>query len=185
MTDDTQPALRLATRSLSHRKPTRFRWQADAAARTALAQALDLQAVESLSLEGEILPEGRNDFRLEARLHANAVQSCVVTLAAVPAKVETVVLRRYLADLPQPTGEEVEIPEDDSQEPLPETIDLEAIAAEALALALPDYPRAPGAELGEAVYAEEGVAPLRDADLNPFAALAGLLKPEGGKGSEG
>lgn len=185
MTDVTPPPSRFATRSLSHRKPTRFRWQADAEARAALAQALDLQAVDRLSLEGEILPEGRDDFRLEARLKAEAVQSCVVTLAPVPAKVDVPVLRRYLADLPEPTGEEVEIPEDDSQEPLPETIDLEGVAAEALALALPDYPRAEGAELGEAVYAEDGVAPLRDADLNPFAALAGLLKREGDKGSEG
>lgn len=184
MTDDTLPT-RLSTRSLSHRKPTRFRWQADAGARAAMARALDLQSVESLTLEGEILPDGRNDFRLLAQLKATAVQSCVVTLAPVPAAVDAPVLRRYLSDLPEPTGDEVEIPEDDSQEPLPETIDLEAIAAEALALALPDYPRAPGAELGEAVYSEEGVAPLRDADLNPFAALAGLLKPEGEKGSEG
>jgi hypothetical protein len=47
-----------------------------------------------------------------------------------------------------------------------------AVLAEALALALPDYPRAPGAELGQAVFAEPGIEPLRDEALRPFAGLA-------------
>ena len=45
----------------------------------------------------------------------------------------------------------------------------------ALALALPLYPRAAGVELGEAVFTEPGLAPLREGDLKPFAALAGLV----------
>ena len=54
----------------------------------------------------------------------------------------------------------------------------------ALALALPLYPRAPGAELGQAVFAEPGTAPLKDEDLRPFAGLAGLkAKLEGGGGA--
>ena len=81
-------------------------------------------------------------------------------------------------DVTAPEGAEIEMPEDDTQEPLPEVIDLGAVMAEALALALPDYPRAPGAELGEAVFAAPGVAALRDADLRPFAALA-KLRPQG------
>ena len=32
-----------------------------------------------------------------------------------------------------------------------------------LVLALPDYPRAEGVELGERVFSEEGVKPMRDA----------------------
>ncbi len=47
-----------------------------------------------------------------------------------------------------PTDDEAEMPEDDTAEPLPEVIDPGAVMFEALALALPDYPRAPKAETG-------------------------------------
>ena len=46
--------------------------------------------------------------------------------------------------------------------------------AEALALALPDYPRAPDATLENAQVTEPGIAPMSDEDARPFAALAGL-----------
>ena len=61
-----------------------------------------------------------------------------------------------------------------------------AVALEALALALPPYPRAPGASLGEAVFAEQGVALLRDDDLRPFSGLASLAERlnSGQKGQE-
>lgn len=172
---DETPAPVWRTGALSHRKPTRFGWSAGPQARQALARALDLQGIARLRLEGEIRPEGRADFLLSARLEAEVTQSCVVTLAPVPARIDEPVLRRYLADFAWPEGEEVEIPEDDSTEPLPERIDLAEIALEQLALALPPYPRAPGAELGEAVFAAPGDAPLRDRDLKPFAGLASLV----------
>ncbi len=168
-------ALCLRTAALSHRKATRFRWQPDAAERAALAEVLGLTSIARLAFHGEIRPEGRDDFRLEGEIDADLVQPCVITLAPVPAQIREPVLRRYQADFQAPSGEEVEMPEDDSLEPLPATLDLKAVAAEALALALPPYPRAEGAALGEAVYAEPGVAPLRDRDLSPFAGLAGLV----------
>lgn len=174
MTEETSP-LRLRTAALSHRKTTRFRWQPDAAARATLAKALGLQAIAALDFQGEIHPEGREDFRLEGQLAADVVQSCVITLAPVPARLRESVLRRYLAEFTLPDGDEVEMPADDSPEPLPATLDLTDVAAEALALALPPYPRAKGVSLGEAVFGPEGVAPLRDRDLNPFAGLAGLV----------
>jgi uncharacterized metal-binding protein YceD (DUF177 family) len=161
--------------ALSHRKPTRFAWEAGPEARAALARSLDLPRISRLSLAGEIRPEGRADFRLEARLLAQVTQSCVVTLAPVPATIDETVTRQFLADFAAPEGDEVELPEDDSTEPLPERIDIAEIAREALALALPLYPRAPGAELGEAVFAAPGVDPLRDEDLRPFAALSRLV----------
>ncbi|MFE3838160.1 DUF177 domain-containing protein [Pseudogemmobacter sonorensis] len=177
-------APRFATRSLSHRKPTRFHWQPGPEARAALARSLDLQGIGRLSFKGEILPEGRSDFRLEARLQAQATQSCIVTLAPVPARIDAPVLRRFLADYADPDGEEIEIPADDV-EPLPAEIEIEAIAREALALALPDYPRAEGAELGEAVFAAPDTQALTDAELKPFAGLARLIGAAGGDGAAG
>ncbi len=165
---------RFRTGGLSPRKPTRFDYVADTATLQALAKDLGLRSLRSLRLKGEIEPRGRDELELNARLIADADQACVVTLAPVAAKIDEDIRRRYVADLTAPEGDEVEMPEDDTIEPMPEMVDLAEIAAEALALALPLYPRAPGAELGQAVHAAAGIAPLSDADLKPFAGLAAL-----------
>lgn len=172
------PSFLFRTGALSHRKPTRFRMIPDAAKRAEIAKDLDLQAIGSLIMEGEILPHGREDFRLEAKLKGDVVQSCVVTLAPVPAQIDDRISRHYQADFALPDADEVEISDNDGSEPLPEVLDLWEVLGEALALALPLYPRAPGAELGEAVFAAPGTAPLRDADLRPFAALAALARKD-------
>jgi uncharacterized metal-binding protein YceD (DUF177 family) len=175
MTDATQPRpTRFRTGGLSPRKPTRFSHEAGAEERKALAKDLGLLALRKLRLTGEITPMGRDEMVLTARLEAEADQPCVITLAPVRAVIDEAVRRRFVADLPQPDGDEIEIPEDDSLEPMPDVIDLPEVAAEALALALPLYPRAPGAELGSAQVAPDGVIPLTDADLRPFAGLAAL-----------
>ncbi|MBJ2153356.1 DUF177 domain-containing protein [Paracoccus sp. IB05] len=172
--DSAAPILRAAT--LSHRKPTRFRWRPDAAGRAELARSLDLPRIDRFTFVGEILPEGRADFRLVARMEADVTQSCVVTLAPVPARIDEEVRRSFLSDWTPPEAEEFEIPEGDSEEPLPEMLDIADVAREALALALPPWPRAEGAELGETVIAPPGETPLTQEALKPFAGLAGLLK---------
>jgi len=187
MTDPAPPRPnRFRTGGLSPRKPTRFDFAPEAVARAALAQDLGLLGLKALRLTGEITPAGRDELVLTARLLADADQACVVTLAPVPSRIDETIRRRYVAGLTTPEGEETEIPEDDAIEPMPEVIDLAEIAAEALALALPLYPRAPGAELGAVVHSPDGVAPLTDAELKPFAglaALAGRAKPSGEPGA--
>lgn len=181
----TRPT-RFRTGGLSPRKPTLFDHEAGAEERKALAADLGLLALRKLRLTGEITPAGRDAMVLTARLQAEADQPCVVTLAPVRAVIDEPVRRRFVADLPEPEGDEVEMPEDDTLEPMPEVIDLADVAAEALALALPLYPRAPGAELGTVVLAPDGVAPLTDADLKPFAGLAALARQASPKdGGEG
>ena len=64
--------------------------------------------------------------------------------------------------------------EDDEIEPLGDRIDLGLVAIEALALALPAYPRKPGASFGPAALADAGMAPVDESELKPFAALAAL-----------
>ena len=164
----------IPTRTLSSRRPLRFDMKPDKAARQALAEALGLLELAEFRFRGEIRPFDRKDFELEATLVATAVQPCAITLAPVKTVISEQVLRRYIADWHDPEGDEVEMPEDDTQEPLPEVIDLNVVAAEALELALPLYPRAEGAELGEAVFSDPGTTPLRDSDLKPFASLAAL-----------
>lgn len=164
----------LRSATLATRKPTRFDLRPDRSTRDWMATQLGLIALPAFRFVGEIRPAGREDFTLEAKLTAEAVQPCSVTLAPVTAHLTEDVRRHYIAKWQEPEGDEVEMPEDDSEEPLPETIDLALVALEALELSLPLYPRAEGVALGEAVFAAPGTAPLRDEDLRPFAGLAAL-----------
>ena len=167
---------------LAARKATRFDLRPDAETRAAIADALGLLSLEKLRIVGEIRPQGGRDWLLEAALGATVTQACVVTLAPVTTRIEETVTRRYLSDMPEPEGEEVEMPEDDSAEPLSDIIDPGAVMIEALTLSLPHYPRAEGAELGESRFAEPGAEPLSDEAMKPFAGLADLLKKDEDRG---
>ncbi len=160
----------------------------DAEARARLATELDLIALRKLRFAGRLVPAGARDWRLEGHLGATVVQPCVVTAEPVTTRIDEPVLRRYLADMDEPEGDGVEMPEDDTAEPLPATLDLDAIMAEALALALPLYPRVAGAALDHAVFAPPGTEPLTDEAAKPLAGLAALrdrLKGGGGDGENG
>lgn len=171
--------LRIA--DLPHNRPTAFDLRPEADMLAALQAELDLAGLRKVRLSGTLSPEGRTDWRLRARLGATVVQPCSVTLEPVTTRIDAEVLRHYVADLPEPEGDEVEMPEDDSQEPLQSHVDLRQVLAEALALNLPLYPRAPGAELGEAVFTEPGKAPMTDEAARPFAGLSVL---RGGRDGE-
>ncbi|SPH18320.1 hypothetical protein DEA8626_01856 [Defluviimonas aquaemixtae] len=160
---------------LAQRRPSRFNISPDEAARRRIADALGLVALDGLSFKGELMPDGRKDWILEAWLTARVTQPCVITLAPVSTEISEDVRRRYLMDMPEPEGDEVEMPEDDSAEALTDVIDAGAVLIEALTLALPPYPRAEGAELGAAQFAEPGTAPLQDEALRPFSGLADLM----------
>lgn len=152
----------------------------DTKMRAMLAEALGITTLRKLRFRGTLEPLDRHDWRLSADLGATVVQPCVATLEPVTTRIDTGVERRFLTDMPAPseldaTPEDgVEMPEDESAEPLGETIDLARVLHEALALALPDYPRADGADSAFVQAAPPGTAPLTDDDLKPFASLAGL-----------
>ncbi|MDP3342627.1 YceD family protein [Frigidibacter sp.] len=166
---------------LASRKPTRFTLALDEAALAALAADLGLLEVRKLTFKGELVPKGRHDWELTARLGASVVQACIVTLAPVQTRIDEDVKRRYLAEMPQIEADEVEMPEDDTVEALPQVIDAGAVMAEALALALPLYPRAPGADLGAVQGTPPGAEPIVEEKLRPFAGLADLLKQREGE----
>ncbi|OLS44996.1 hypothetical protein BV509_12035 [Rhodovulum sulfidophilum] len=184
MPKGTVPPLRLDRRA--GRDPVAFTLIPEPAERAELAGRLGLSALKKLRFAGQIRPEGARDWRLEAELGATVVQPCVVTLAPVTTRIDSPVLRLYRADMPsRPEGDEIEMPENDSEEPLPDTLDLARVLEEALALALPLYPRAEGAELGEATFAAPGTAPMQDAEVKPFAALARLRDRAEGETGDG
>lgn len=145
----------------------------DADACAALAGELGITSVRKLRLSGRLAPLGRTDWTLTATLGATVVQPCVVTLAPVTTRIEEEVRRRYVATLPDLAPGEVEMPDDEVEE-MPATLDLTAVLAEALALALPQWPRAEGAALPPAAD---------DPALRPFAGLDRLLgRDESGEG---
>lgn len=172
MTATTRAQLRLS--DLATRRPTDFDITPDAPARAALAQALDIIGVKKARLHGTLRPSGKRDWLLEAQLGATVVQACVVTLDPVTTRIDEPVRRSFVTDPEEITGNELEMPEDDSVEPLPEVLDLNHVLFEALTLALPAFPRADGAELGALVYTAPGAAPMTDQDAKPFAGLGAL-----------
>lgn len=175
---------------LASRKPTRFSLSPAPEALAAIAEWAGIEALESLSLSGTLTPQGRADWLLQAEFSARVVQACVLTLAPVTTDLREPVTRRYLAEMPEPEGDEVEIPDDVSAEPLPDVIDLGAVALEVLELALPLYPRAPEvdrrAELQSFEAVPPGAAPIAPEATRPFAGLADLLQArKAGEGEDG
>ena len=140
----------------------------------ALARLLGAQAVRKLRFAGRLVALEPRGWRLEAELGATVIQTCVVSLEPVTSRVDTPVRRTYLPDAaPRPIDIDV-LDDDEEVEPLPERLDLGLVATEALALALPAYPRKVGATLAAATFAAEGVRPLDDEGVKPFSALAAL-----------
>ena len=162
--------------ALPARKPSRFDLRPGPDTSAAIAADLGLIGLDGLRFRGELRPAGRQDWVLDADLEATVTQACIVTLVPVTSRIAEPVVRRYIAGLAEPEAEEVEMP-DETVEPLPPVIDAGAVMVEALALALPPYPRAAEADFAGAVAAPEGAEPLMEEETTrPFAGLADLLK---------
>ncbi|MCR9158466.1 MAG: DUF177 domain-containing protein [Rhodobacteraceae bacterium] len=162
---------------LSSRRETRFDMQPDSDSRAAIAEQLGLIALKKLRFSGKITPSGARGWTMTGALGATIVQPCVVTLDPVTTRIDEDVERRFLpaeSFEEVEAGSEMEMPEDTSAEPLGQIISAYDVMVESLLLALPQYPRADSAELGDAVFAEDGVTPLKDEDTKPFAGLAAL-----------
>ncbi len=137
----------------------------------ALARLLGARSVRKLRFSGQLTPLGEG-WQLDGQLAATVIQTCVVSLDPVTTRIDQPVRRAFVPETAASQAEVVLTPdEDDDIEPLGDRIDLGLVAIEALALALPPYPRKPGAALG---LEAGGVAPIDESELKPFAALAAL-----------
>lgn len=169
---------------LPNRKTTRFTIAPTADERAQIADELGILGIKKLNFQGQIFPVGNRDWKLEAKLGASVVQTCVVTLDPVGTRIDSKTSRRFTADPGIPEGNEVEMPEDDSIESLGEFIDAYEVMIEALSIELPDYPRKGEAQLETSNFTEPGKTAMTDQDARPFAVLAGL-KDKLGKTGEG
>lgn len=153
------------------------------AERADVARLLGLLALPKLRIEGRLRPTSGDGWQFRGSLGASVVQACVVSLAPVKARIDQGINRVWLPDaVASALDAEIELSEADidGADPLPRVLDLGLLAIEELALALPDYPRAPDAVspgTGDAMpLAEarpEGAAPIGEAE-KPFAGLAAL-----------
>ena len=172
MSDLPTHSIRLA--GLPTRKRSHFTIEPDSDARKALARALDVLQIKKLKFEGALIPTGRRDWRIEAKLGATVSQACVVTLDPVTTRIDEDVSRRYLAEVAEIEAAEIEMPEDDNIDLLPDSLDVAQVMIEALSLALPAYPRVEGADLEQVNFSKPGTAAMTDDDAKPFAGLSSL-----------
>ena len=162
---------RLRVSHLSPSRPNSFDLAPDAAARRAIADELDLLDLPAFRFEGAIRASGSDAWALTGQLRATVVQACVITLAPVETTLTEDVSLIFSPYVATPDEEEIEMG-DETVEPLGQWIQLGDIALEALSLALPTHPRAPGAELPEDAQEDTGAEEPR----RPFAGLADLMK---------
>ena len=168
---------RLRVAHLSPSRPNEFDIVPDEKARARIAAELDLLDLPEMQFAGAIRAAGADDWALSGKLTARVVQPCAITLEPVPSAISEDVELIFSPHFAMPTEEEVEMG-DDSVEPLGQWIELGDIALEALSLALPTRPLAPGASLADA--ADDTGADEDDGETRkPFAGLADLLKRDG------
>jgi hypothetical protein len=137
--------------------------QADTKEHTALAQRLDLQSMANLQVDVSLQRTAMDLVRLNVDFSANVVQSCVVTLEPVAAKVADGF--SLLCEGGQNRGKRENTDRDvfvdpfgeDPIEPLDHgRIDVGELVAQHLSLSLDPYPRVPGIQT-EAVLEDAGI----------------------------
>ena len=164
-------------------------FEADQAARVAMAEVAGLREVISASASLDVTPRSGGRFHVTGYVRARIGQTCVVTLDPIENELDEpidLILAPpeqipNLSDLVDDAAEAgAQIP--DPPEPIIKgMIDLGRIATDALFLAVDPYPRRPGATFR---------APAETADPNdhPFAALKALRpdrEPSGSKKQPG
>lgn len=150
------------------------RLEPDAAARARIARSLDLADLGAFTVDMSLTPTA-SGWRLAGRLHAEAVQTCGLTLEPLPVTIDddfSIALTETPA--PDPEGE-IDLSLDDESPDLVEDgrVDLGQYAVEQLALRLDPFPRKPGAEF---------VQPREPGEISPFAVLRQLKTGNEGEG---
>ncbi len=162
------------------RKPYKFDVRPSNLLCRSVAKDLGLLTLGKLRLYGTLSNVAKDSWHLRAHIGATIEQTCVLTLAPVQARIDSLVERNYL---PVQTYEElfigldgeVEMNQDDTLEPLETELDLMQVMIEALVIELPTYPKATGASFENRIISAPGIVPLNAEDAKPFANLSVLM----------
>jgi len=153
---------------------------ADEGERAALAERFDLHAIDRFEATVRLRRRERGRIIvMDGTVSADVVQTCVVTLEPVPARVEESFETRFaIGPAPPPPAELVLfLDEEEAPEPLEDdALDIGELSAQYLSLALDPYPRAPGVRFE---YDEDETSPGAPPS-GPFAALARLKRDRNG-----
>lgn len=141
----------------------------------AMAALFDVVSIRKMRFHGSIIAFEEKCWLLEGMLGATVSQNCVVTLERVRTRID-IDIRRVFVPMAEPTADEITLDasDDDELEPLGKEIDLGLVAMEALALAIPEYPRIEGAELPDSNFSPPDAADMTDEAPKAFAGLAAL-----------
>ena len=144
-----------------------------------MAATLSVNGLRKLRLTGTFSATEALEWMLQGALGATIQQECVVTLAPVVTRIDKKILRRFVPQdqlILREDSEEAKLISnpDDSLEPLPKNLELMEILQEALALEIPEYPRAEEAEFGSVQSAPAGSTAFPEDPPKSFAGLAAL-----------
>jgi uncharacterized metal-binding protein YceD (DUF177 family) len=154
-------------------EPLRQRIAADEPERTALARRFGLVSLDRLEATIELAREVGGTILLRAEFDAAFAQECIVTLDPVAGSLHESFALRYGPPEAEPDDALAADADEPAFEPLEDdAIDIGEAVAQEFSLALPPFPRVPGAEIADA----DGPA---EPDGGPFAALARLGKGAG------
>jgi uncharacterized metal-binding protein YceD (DUF177 family) len=150
----------------------KFELTAESDERAALSKRFGLKAIDAFNLIVKIKPlREKNAIRLRGQLYASVIQSCIVSLVPIKNTVEEEfeIIFREENQIDRTGSEDI----DELESYFDDTIDIGEIASGELALAIDQYPRAPG-------ISDEVVEPyLRKQDdlkTKPFGGLAALKR---------
>jgi len=149
-----------------------FELSAESDERAALSKRFGLKAIDAFNSILKIKPlRKKNAIRLRGKLYASVVQSCIVSLVPIKNTVEEEfeIIFREGNQIDRTGSEDI-----DELEPyFDDTIDIGEIASGELALAIDQYPRAPGIS-DDAVEPYLGIQD--DLETKPFGGLAALKR---------
>ena len=145
----------------------------------ALAERFGLAGLTALQADAYLRAEEQGRIRVKVTFTADVLQSCVVTLEPVSARLN----EEFEVVFAPETGDEgldydeivIDVTEADPPEPLiGDSVDVGELVAQHMALAIDPYPRKPGVD-----WRPDETTEAADGDgrrESPFAVLAGLKK---------
>ena len=151
----------------------------DESERAAIMDLLDLRALDGLEFNYRLRQGSGRRVHLSGRLQADVVQTCVVTLEPVPARIDTPMEAEFwppekISALQERVDDAAQTDEMDWPEPIEDdAIDLGPLIYETLATSLDPYPKKPGARFEWS----EGDPEEQTPQNGPFAALKSLKNP--------